>query len=116
MRTRLLASVVILFGMVACAHMGGLEEREKIYGKNPPVIEKSFAPNLLSPGDLWKIYVLASDPDGDMDTLIAVVEQSGMGAYPVSRTKIEGENSKELSGYFFLNTSGPHGTGFLQNQ
>src|SRR5512143_2340707 len=104
MRIKWVTAVMILLGIAGCAHMGGLEEKEKIYGKNPPVIEKSFASNQLRPGDQWKVYVLASDADGDMEAMIAVVDQPGMGSYPLSATKIKGENTKELSGYFFLNT------------
>jgi len=115
MRKKLVAGLMILFGMVSCAHMGGMEEKEKVYGKNPPVIGQSFASNQCRPGDQWKIYVLASDPDGDMETMIAVVEQAGMGSYPVSMTKIKGENAKELSGYFYLNTNSPYGSVFLNN-
>ncbi len=106
MRTKLALIGMILAGIVGCAHMGGIEEKEKIYGKNPPVIERSFASDQLAPGEQWKIYVRASDPDGDMDTIFAVVEQAGIGSYPVSITKIKGETGKELSGYVFLNTSG----------
>jgi len=107
---------MILVGILGCAHTGGIEEKEQTFGKNPPVIKQSFASNQLKPGDQMRIYVLASDPDGDMHTLIAVVQQPGMGSYPVSRTKIKEENAKELSGYFYLNTGGPFGTGFLENQ
>jgi len=116
MMRKFLSFVVILSGVTACAHMGGLEEKEKLYGKNPPVIRQFFASDQLRPGDQWKIYLLASDPDGDMETLIAVVDQPGMGSYPVSTTKIQGEEAKELSGYFFLNTRSPFGTAFLENQ
>ena len=116
MRIKLEVIGMILVGIVACAHMGGMEEKEKIYGKNPPVIGQSFASNQLRPGDQWKIYVLASDSDGDMDILSAVVEQPGMASYPASRTKIKAENAKELSGYFYLNTNGPYGIAFLHNQ
>ena len=104
MRTKLALIGMILAGIVGCAHMGGIEEKEKIYGKNPPVIEQSFASDQSSPDDPWKIYVLASDPDGDMETIIAVVEQVGLGSYPVSLTDIKEENGKELSGYVYLNT------------
>jgi hypothetical protein len=106
MRTKLAVSGMILVAIVGCAHMGGIEEKEKIYGKNPPVIEQSFASDQLKPGDQWKIYVLASDPDGEMETIIAVVEQAGIGSYPVSLTKIREENKKKLSGYVYLNTMG----------
>lgn len=116
MRTKLIASIIISVGIVGCAHMGGLEEKEKIYGKNSPVIGQSFASNQLRPGDQWKIYILASDPDGDMETLIAVVDQPGKASYPMSRTRIKEENGKELSGYFYLNTDGPFGVAFLNNQ
>jgi hypothetical protein len=113
MRTKLAVIGMILIGMAGCAHMGGIEEKEKIYGKNPPVIDQSFAADQLKPGDPWKIYLLASDPNGDMETIIAAVEQAGIGSYPVSFTKIKEENGKELSGYVFLNT---RGYDFLFNQ
>ena len=115
MRKKLVTGVMILFGIVACAHMGGMEEKEKMYGKSPPVIGQSFASNQVRPGDQWKIYVLASDPDGDMETMIAVITQAGLGSYPVSIAKIKGENAKELSGYFYLNTNSPYGSVFLNN-
>jgi hypothetical protein len=107
---------MILAGILGCAHTGGIEEKEKVHGKNPPVIRQSFASNQLKPGDQWKVYILASDPDGDMETIIAVVDQSGIGIYPASMTKIKGENGKELSGYVYLNTSGKFGYDFLYNQ
>jgi len=47
--------------------------------------------------------------------MIAVISQAGLGSYPVSTTKIKGENAKELSGYFYLNTSSPYGSVFLNN-
>jgi hypothetical protein len=96
--------------------MGGIEEKEKIYGVNPPVIEKSFASNQLSPGDPWKIYIRATDPDGDMESIVSAVEQTGAGAYPISFTKIKAENGKELSGYIYLTTSVPMRHTFLYNQ
>ena len=39
-----------------------------------------------------------------------------MGSYPPSFLKIKGENGKELSGYIYLNASGPAGHDFLHNQ
>jgi len=116
MRTKLAVGGMFLVGILGCAHTGGIEEKEQTYGKNPPVIQQSFASNQLKPGDQWKVYILASDPDGDMETIIAVVDQSGIGTYPASLTKIKGENGKELSGFVYLNTSGKFGYDFLYNQ
>ena len=113
MRAKFALIGMILVGIVGCAHTGGIGEKEKIYGKNAPVIEQSFASDQLRPGESWKIYIRASDPDGDMETIFAAVEQAGIGSYPVSITKIKGETGKELSGYVFLNTGGYD---FLDNQ
>ena len=116
MKTKLAVTGMILVGIVGCAHMAGMEEKEKIHGKNPPVIGQSFASDRLNPGGLWKIYLQASDPDGDMEAILAAVDQPGIGAYPASITRIKGENGKELSGYIFLNTSGQRDDDFLDNQ
>ncbi len=116
MRSKSAVMGMILVVIVSCAHMGGMEEREKIYGKNPPVIGQSFASDQLKPGDLWKIYLRASDPDGDMAAIIAVVDQPGIGEYRPSITRIKEENGQELSGYVFLNTKGQRSDDFLDNQ
>lgn len=73
-----------------------------------PVITSHFASPDLRPGDTWKIYLKASDPDGDMRYIVATVKQSGIGVYPVSLTRIRKENRKELSGYVYLNTMGDY--------
>jgi hypothetical protein len=71
-----------------------------------PVITSHFAPSDLRAGDTWKIYLRASDSDGDMRYIVATVKQAGVGVYPVSLTRIREENRKELSGYVYLNTMG----------
>jgi hypothetical protein len=74
-------------------------------GKTPPVIVQSFAPKELRPGDVWKVYLKASDPEGQMKYIFATVTQPGTNAYPVSIIRIKPENQKELSGYIYLNTA-----------
>jgi hypothetical protein len=71
-----------------------------------PVITSHFASSDLRAGDTWKIYLKASDSDGDMRNVVAVVKQAGVGVSPVSFTRIREENRKELSGYVYLNTMG----------
>jgi len=73
--------------------------------KGIPVILQSFAPKEITPGDVWKVYLKASDPDGKMKYIFATVSQPGVGSYPVSITRIKDENQKELSGYIYLNTA-----------
>jgi hypothetical protein len=72
--------------------------------KGIPVIVQSFAPKELAPGDVWKVYLKATDPDGKMKYILATISQPGVGSYPVSITKIKDENQKELSGYIYLKT------------
>jgi uncharacterized protein YdbL (DUF1318 family) len=71
-----------------------------------PVITSHFASSDLRAGDTWKIYLKASDSDGDMQYIVATVKQAGADVYPVSLTRIREENRKELSGYVYLNTMG----------
>ena len=73
-------------------------------GKGTPVILESFASKEARPGDTWRVYLKASDPDGKMKYIFAIISQPGVGTYPISITRIKDENQKELSGYVSLNT------------
>jgi len=107
MGKKFLAAFMLLFfilGIMGCAGLEPIEVREKTYGKAVPVISESFASKQIRPGATWKIYLIASDPDGDMKNIVCIVEQPGVGTYPVSITRIGENNQKELSGYIYLNT------------
>jgi len=113
MNKKLLIGLALILPAMGCATMMDMQAREKTYGKAAPVITESFASQELRPGDTWKIYLKASDPDGDLQSVVAVVEQKGVGSYPLSYTKLKEGNQKELSGYVYLNTSGPYGDSWL---
>ena len=95
---------VLLVGLVIAFAPGISGAADKAEGKTPPTITASFAAPEITPGATWKIYLKASDPDGDMRYIVATVKQAGVGVYPVSFTRIREENRKELSGYVYLNT------------
>ena len=82
--------------------------RADVTGKTVPVISQSFASRQVWPGETWKVYLNASDPNGEMKNIFAVVEQPGLGPYPLSITRIRKENRKEISGYVYLVTSAPN--------
>ena len=82
-------------------------------GTATPVITQAFASKELRAGDTWKVYLKSSEPTGDMQYIVCTLYQPGWGDYPVSRTKIRGEDSKELNGYIYLNTLIPGGYEFL---
>ena len=67
MRYGRLFGAFVMFALLAgCAAMEPIEVREKTYGTAPPVISQSFAPKEARPGDTWKVYLKAEDPNGDM--------------------------------------------------
>ena len=108
----ILAGMAAVLLMAGCATIKSVEEREKTYGKEAPVITETFASKQLRPGDTLKIYLKASDPGGDIYKIVAMVNQPGLGLYPVSYTQVPQENGKELSGYVYLNTQGPYDVGW----
>lgn len=103
----------LLFLMAGCAAMDPIEVKEQKYGKSIPVISDSFASKQIKPGDTWKVYLKASDADGDMNNIVCVIDQAGKGVYPVSRTRIREEDRKEFSGFIYLYTAGIQGLNYV---
>jgi len=101
---------IVFFGLTVgafgCIGLESIEKREALYGKASPIIHQSYAANQIWPGDTWKIYLIASDPDGDMKNIVCTIDQSGVGTYPASIIRIAEGRQKELSGFIYLNTQG----------
>ena len=70
----------------------------------PPVILATYAPEVIRPGAIWRVYLRATDPDGDMKEIDAVIWQTGYGYYSTDITRIKKGDAKELAGYLYLNT------------
>ncbi|MBM4333135.1 MAG: hypothetical protein FJ117_18275 [Deltaproteobacteria bacterium] len=113
MNRRVIIIAGLVFLLVGCAALSPMEVREEKYGKSIPVITQSFASKELRPGDTWKVYLNATDPDGDMKNIYAMIEQPGMGTYPLSITRIKEGNRQDLAGYVYLNTVGVQGLDFV---
>jgi hypothetical protein len=77
-----------------------------------PVITHRFALEEIRPGDTWKVYIRAADPEGDMKNIICTVSQAGRGPYPVCYVKIPESQRRELSGFLYLNTAGSQSLSF----
>lgn len=90
-------------GLAAFESMANNRENKR---KIISVITQSFASTSLGAGDTWKVYLNASDSDGDMKYIVCTIDQPGIGTYPVSFTRIKEENRQELSGHIYLNTGG----------
>lgn len=73
-------------------------------GSNAPVITHSFAVERGHYGYIWKIYIEAEDPDGDMYKIASVVDQPGYGRYPTDWIIIKPSYRKHLKGFIQWNT------------
>jgi hypothetical protein len=71
---------------------------------NPPVITTAFAVNKGYYGFVWKIYIEAKDPDGDMDRIAVVVDQAGYGHYPTDWIILKPRYREHFIGYLQWNT------------
>jgi hypothetical protein len=72
--------------------------------KKAPVITNAFAVDKGRYGTIWKIYIEAEDPDGDMLRIASVVEQPGYGHYPTNWTYLKPQYKGHFKGYLQWNT------------
>ena len=70
----------------------------------PPVITHSFAVEKGYYGYIWKIYIEAEDPDGEMYKIASVVDQVGYGHYPTDWIILKPQYQHHLKGYIQWNT------------
>ena len=87
---RVIFILTLSFVITSCATV--TERGTKPRG-SPPAITNSFAATEVSHGDKWKIYVEASDPDGDMRRFVYKIGGggSGRGVYYVPIRKADRE-------------------------
>jgi general secretion pathway protein A len=68
-----------------------------------PTIIRAFASKKIRPGDIWKIYLKASHPNGGMKYIFSTIERAGS---HLSIIILQEENREHFSGYIYLNTFG----------
>lgn len=104
MKSKSLGAVLVLvFLALAFAAPAGAEA-----GKVTPVIHEAFASKEITTGDTWKIYLKASNPNGEIKRIFAMIYQPGVGEYPLSILRVRSENRKEMSGFLSLSTAMPY--------
>jgi hypothetical protein len=69
-----------------------------------PAITQSFAVEKGYYGYIWKVYIEADDPEGDMYKIASVVDQVGYGHYPTDWIILKPQNRHHLKGYLQWNT------------
>lgn len=73
-------------------------------GTSAPIISNSFAVEKGEYGYIWKIYIEAEDPDGDMLRIASVVHQVGYGNYPTDWIFLKSPYRGHFKGYIQWNT------------
>jgi hypothetical protein len=73
-------------------------------GTRAPVITHAFAVEKGDYGYIWKIYIGAEDPDGDMLRIASVVDQPGYGHYSADWIYLKPQYQKHFKGYIQWNT------------
>jgi len=100
-KSALRLSVLISALLFLAPHHGCAQSKPE--GKSP-VIVNAYAVDKGPYGTIWKIYIEAEDPDGDMLRIASVVTQTGYGHYPTHWTYIKSADRKRLKGYLQWNT------------
>jgi hypothetical protein len=73
-------------------------------GTHAPIITHAFAVEKGYYGYIWKIYIEAEDPDGDMLRIASVVDQVGYGHYPTDWIYLRPQYRNHFKGYLQWNT------------
>lgn len=74
---------------------------------SPPVINFAWAQDKIRQGNDWRIYISATDPDGDMDRIYCRIDQAGGDNYRPDITRVKKGMEKQLTGYLALRTNSP---------
>jgi hypothetical protein len=69
-----------------------------------PNITHAFAIDKGYYGCIWKIYIEAEAPNGDMDRIAVIVKQTGYGNYPTDWIILKPRYRKHFTGYLQWNT------------
>jgi hypothetical protein len=73
-------------------------------GTPAPIITHAFAVDKGYYGYIWKIYIEAEDPNGEMLRIASVVDQVGVGRYPADWIYLKPQYRKHFRGYIQWNT------------
>ncbi|HUL28985.1 MAG TPA: hypothetical protein VLZ03_00920 [Thermodesulfobacteriota bacterium] len=103
--TSILVAIVILLPYSGWTqlfpYLGGRQPRP---GVRPPIITHAFAVEKGYYGYIWKIYIEADDPDGEMLRIASVVNEVGVGWYPTDWIYLKHKYAKHFAGYIQWNT------------
>ncbi len=102
--------VSLLLALTLLAPCQGWSQLFPYFGVKPkpeahgPIITHAFAVSKGYYGYIWKIYVEAEDPDGQMLAILSTVDEVGYGHYPTDWIYLKSGYQKQFKGYIQWNT------------
>ena len=103
MKMRIYFALLLTFLVGSCSELQ-VQDYDKVFQEQgqPPVLIDYYAAAVIRPGTTWKIYLEATDKDGDM--AYTMLYQTGFGYYATDYTRLTGKERKEFAGYIALRT------------
>ena len=74
---------------------------------SPLQVNFSYAPEKIRPGEVWKIYLSVTDPEGIMKKVAFTLDEPGGQRYRPTFMYLKKGMEKEFAGYFALHTATP---------
>jgi len=102
--------ISLLLALILFVPYQGWSQLFPYYGVRPkpqaqgPVIAHAFAVKSGYYGYIWKIYLEAKDPDGQMLAILSTVDEVGYGHYPTDWIYLKPQYQKDFKGYIQWNT------------
>ncbi len=73
-------------------------------GEEEVIVHFAYAPEKIRQGDIWKIYLSVTDPEGRMQQIVCRVEQHGESYYKPSLIYLKKGMEKQFTGHFVVYT------------
>jgi hypothetical protein len=73
--------------------------------RKPLSVNFSYAPEKIRKGEVWKIYLSVSDPEGNMKKVTFSISEPGATRYRPSFMYLKKGMERDFSGYFALHTA-----------
>ncbi len=96
--------LVLVAGLLAVCLLGWHLEAMAQGKGSPPVITFFWAQDRIRQGEDWRIYLSATDPDGDMARIYCRIDQSGGQIYRPDIVSVRKGLEGNLNGYLVLRT------------
>jgi len=82
----------------------GFMTMSRARAEGEPIVRFSYAPERIRQGEIWKIYLSVTDPDGRMQQVVCRVEQHGESYYKPSLIYLKKGMERQFTGHFAVYT------------